>query len=512
MSRLPLPGPSTLAPGPPPPSAHAQPLHQQQQQQQQQQAIASSSGSLPADISLRDLLERWAGSDDTLRVVMVAKSEEDRLRQEVLRLEVRRQEMEILREAVRAGVPPHMIPLMFAGGAAASTTASTLTAASMQSAAASQLPPPPTQQQQQQQASTAMQIQQQQQTPARHTYEASAASPPHTAGPAYSIPPFRGPPPAASPRQASGFEAYAERNANPAYSQPRLGQGILSNESGSGSLPLAPLQRKTSPQESTGQGPASAAKESRDSRNDAGLFFHHWQPPANPDGSREDDARNQSPTPKKRRTAGGSGASSSALTGGTLVPVGGGSSSSSAAASRRSPTRGHMRHRSEASVMSNSSRYNDPWQVSGSDRPGGVPQSPLSSSYAQQQQQLRGPSRDQPFLPLQSSSRPPQSQPPASAGGPALTPTSASARDAEYHQQQHPGQVKRPSPTGSIGQARESRERERDRDEFGDRSITGSVRRDYETSSERDRDRDRDRDRSGRHRGLSNSTIAEEAD
>ena len=45
------------------------------------------------EMNLRDILERWAGSDETLRVVMLAKSEEDKLKQEVMRLEVRRAEI-----------------------------------------------------------------------------------------------------------------------------------------------------------------------------------------------------------------------------------------------------------------------------------------------------------------------------------------------------------------------------------------------------------------------------------
>ncbi|PKY08563.1 hypothetical protein P168DRAFT_323672 [Aspergillus campestris IBT 28561] len=52
------------------------------------------------------------------------RQEEERTRQETLRLEQRRVEQSMLRDSLQAGVPPHMVPLIFAGlnpGAAAPT-------------------------------------------------------------------------------------------------------------------------------------------------------------------------------------------------------------------------------------------------------------------------------------------------------------------------------------------------------------------------------------------------------
>ncbi|GAQ36621.1 hypothetical protein AtubIFM54640_003579 [Aspergillus tubingensis] len=65
---------------------------------------------------------QWQSSDDSMRQWLQAKAEEDRrkqeeekTRQETLRLEQRRVEQSMLRDSLQAGVPPQMIPLIFAG-------------------------------------------------------------------------------------------------------------------------------------------------------------------------------------------------------------------------------------------------------------------------------------------------------------------------------------------------------------------------------------------------------------
>jgi hypothetical protein len=77
--------------------------------------------SYPAqDLSIRDILERWVGTDETLRAALTAHSssshrraEEERTRQEYYRLETRRVEYELLREAFRGGIHPSLIPQLF---------------------------------------------------------------------------------------------------------------------------------------------------------------------------------------------------------------------------------------------------------------------------------------------------------------------------------------------------------------------------------------------------------------
>ncbi|PWY90175.1 hypothetical protein BO70DRAFT_350120 [Aspergillus heteromorphus CBS 117.55] len=65
---------------------------------------------------------QWQTSDESMRQWLHARIEEDRrkqeeekTRQETLRLEQRRVEQSMLRDSLQAGVPPQMIPLIFAG-------------------------------------------------------------------------------------------------------------------------------------------------------------------------------------------------------------------------------------------------------------------------------------------------------------------------------------------------------------------------------------------------------------
>ncbi|KAK6346976.1 hypothetical protein TWF696_007071 [Orbilia brochopaga] len=70
--------------------------------------------------------DRWQhGSEETQRTFLQAKSdeerrrqEEERTKQESFRLEIRRTELEMLREAFRGGIPPHLVPIIFTGGGA----------------------------------------------------------------------------------------------------------------------------------------------------------------------------------------------------------------------------------------------------------------------------------------------------------------------------------------------------------------------------------------------------------
>ncbi|KAK5117176.1 hypothetical protein LTR85_008944 [Meristemomyces frigidus] len=65
---------------------------------------------------------QWQGQEDSMRNWLVAKAEEDRrkqeeekTRQEGYRLEQRRIEQSMLRESLQAGVPPQMVPMIYAG-------------------------------------------------------------------------------------------------------------------------------------------------------------------------------------------------------------------------------------------------------------------------------------------------------------------------------------------------------------------------------------------------------------
>ena len=102
---------STPHRGLPPPSAMTLP-----NPERSAPASSLSMGQLPAAPS------SWQGADESMRNWLRAKSEEDRrkqeeekTRQESLRLEQRRIEQNMLRESLSGGVPPYMVPLVFAG-------------------------------------------------------------------------------------------------------------------------------------------------------------------------------------------------------------------------------------------------------------------------------------------------------------------------------------------------------------------------------------------------------------
>ncbi|MCJ1252781.1 hypothetical protein MMC24_000587 [Lignoscripta atroalba] len=65
---------------------------------------------------------QWQGADESMRNWLQAKAEEDRrkqeeerTKQETLRLEQRKIEQNMLRDSLQGGVPPHMVPMVFAG-------------------------------------------------------------------------------------------------------------------------------------------------------------------------------------------------------------------------------------------------------------------------------------------------------------------------------------------------------------------------------------------------------------
>jgi hypothetical protein len=78
--------------------------------------ITPSLGSLPPAPS------QWQGAEDGMKNWLMAKTEEDKrkqeeekTRQEGLRLEQRKIEQSMLRESMQGGVPPHLVPMIFAG-------------------------------------------------------------------------------------------------------------------------------------------------------------------------------------------------------------------------------------------------------------------------------------------------------------------------------------------------------------------------------------------------------------
>ncbi len=110
---------STPHRGLPPPVA--MPLSQPQQPPPPPQPISQPPLSQPMG-QLPSPPQQWQGSEDSMRYWLHAKAEEDKrkqeeekTRQESLRLEQRKVEQDMLRTSLNGGIPPYMIPLVFAG-------------------------------------------------------------------------------------------------------------------------------------------------------------------------------------------------------------------------------------------------------------------------------------------------------------------------------------------------------------------------------------------------------------
>ncbi|KAI4168355.1 MAG: hypothetical protein LQ343_006440 [Gyalolechia ehrenbergii] len=122
-----------------------------------------SIGQLPAAPS------QWHGAEESMRNWLQAKSEEERRKQEEqktqqesLKLEQRRVEQTILRESLQGGIPPYMVPMVFAGMAGGTLPNTALEWAQHAMASITLQQQAQLQQQQQQQQAQQQQPQQQQ--------------------------------------------------------------------------------------------------------------------------------------------------------------------------------------------------------------------------------------------------------------------------------------------------------------------------------------------------------------
>lgn len=342
------------------------------------------------------------------------------------------------REIARSGCPVHLIPVIFSGSAST---------AALGTAVAGAAPPQPGPAQAAQSIAPPVPASAQMLAPSqiplsspRQPGAAYGSGPPASPGPQQSrapytvgaIPPYRPQGPATSPQHLAkqeGASIYGERP--PTYSQPRIGLGILpmpdapfprgqyyrqpspSEAHGLGQLPTPQQQQQPSP--AITATPQQTSREARDQQSQP-LFFHHWQPPASA-ADREDDAsapRVNSPTPKKRRMGLGSGGGGSMASASTSASTQLQSTSQANPANRRSPVRGHSRHRSEASILGTSSRYQDPvsWATG--------PASP-ATTFTQSR------AREAPFTPSSAVAGPP----PARSGEPSSRMSGYEMRDRD---------------------------------------------------------------------------------
>ncbi|KAK5997183.1 hypothetical protein PT974_02536 [Cladobotryum mycophilum] len=283
---LPPQQPPSTGPPPRPPSHHGHPPPQLPQASHQPQ---------PWNLhTLPPPPQQWQGAEESMRTWLQAKTEEERTkqeeektRQEGLRLEQRRVEMDILRASLNGGIPPPMVPLVFAGmGSGGILPQAALEWAQQFMAPAQghhpQLLPP--------------------QRPHSPEHQRDPGAPGHaiySAGPAQP-----------GPVQAPG--GYAQFPASPTRPRGQTVSGALgrpmgapSNLAGLGPTPQQPGHGTAIPPY---QGHAHSQSQSAQHEASPSIYFHHWQPPTSQGGGGGGSNRPGTPSgeaQKKRKTTGG---------------------------------------------------------------------------------------------------------------------------------------------------------------------------------------------------------------
>lgn len=231
-------------------------------------SVVATLGNLPAPPT------QWTGHDESMRNWLQAKAEEDRrkqeeerTKQETLKLDQRKIEQTMLRDSLQGGIPPPMVPLIFAAMGGSNFYGHTLEWAQQYMAQLSLQ----NQAQQQQIQAQQQQIQQQQQPQAPASPDLRPGSrmiPPN---------PYAAPAPIHQQQlQATPLPASQSRTLQhvPQSTTPlsRLNTGDIQSQplppaSSSSRYSVHPLQQTQTAQS--------------DSASGTGLFFHHWVPPSN---------------------------------------------------------------------------------------------------------------------------------------------------------------------------------------------------------------------------------------
>ncbi|KAH0839131.1 hypothetical protein AYO21_04724 [Fonsecaea monophora] len=253
-------------------------------------------GHLPAPPS------QWAGQDESMRSWLHAKAEEDRrkqeeerTRQEGLRLDQRRIEQDMLRESLQGGIPPPMVPLIFAGIGGGSLPAHTLEWAQQYLASLTIQ----NQQQQQQIQAQQQQLHQQQLQQQQQQQQQQQMSPDiHRdrmiqSNPYAAHQPLQAPPPLSQAPATVQASQSRSSISGPVTATPTALSRLNTTDFVPGSLTSQP-NRPPVHQMPQAQTPAA------EQPSGPGLFFHHWTPP-NPTSS---SAGNQPPTPSGKSTHG----------------------------------------------------------------------------------------------------------------------------------------------------------------------------------------------------------------
>ena len=247
----------------------------------------------------------WQGADEPMRNWLHAKAEDDRRRQEEertrqegLKLEQRKIEQTMLRESLQGGVPPHMVPMVFAGMAGGNLANASLEWAQHYMAQISLQQHQIQQQQQQQQVQTLPPPQQSSPDLRRDSRLITGPQPnPYaTQQPPALVQPPSGPPSQQSQSQTGSNSAFASPyqgivhdrsrtqqpplQAAPPTSVPRLppAQSTLSR------LNTGEMQIQPPPQSGLqlpGQHPLHQAQSTQQDQQatSPSIYFHHWVPP-----------------------------------------------------------------------------------------------------------------------------------------------------------------------------------------------------------------------------------------
>jgi hypothetical protein len=254
-------------------------------------------GQLPAPPS------QWAGADESMRNWLQAKAEEDRrkqeeekTKQEVLRLDQRRIEQTMLRESLSGGIPPVMVPLIFAGMGGAALSNQSLEWAQYHMAQMTIQSQQQQQQQQQQQLQAqhqaAQQVVQQQQQQQQQLQQAGQHSPEIRRDRGVPQNPYAGTQPILQPATQPGQQIQPQTA--PTFGRPAVAPAPAPAPRASGGLSrlnTVEMQLQTQPSNSAPQSgsqqlhPLSQAQSANEapgssSPSGPGLFFHHWTPPS----------------------------------------------------------------------------------------------------------------------------------------------------------------------------------------------------------------------------------------
>ncbi|KAI5863390.1 hypothetical protein GGS23DRAFT_530902 [Durotheca rogersii] len=290
---LPLPAAMTLtqppppAPGPPHPAAPGPSLHSQGAPAPPQ--LGQALGALPGP-------PQHPGSEDSMRNWLVAKAEEEKrrqeeekTRQESLRLEQRKLEFEMLRTSLDRGIPPAMVPIVFAGmgGGTLSQVAVELAQQYLapQQAHPAQIMPA--------QGALSPESRRESQQYGGQQYGGSVGVPSTPGAGAGSQPSFvsyQGPGSPARPRAHT-------MGVGSAVGRPLAGSALPRISTGEGAAGPSGIAH---PGHALAQQQAAAPQQDTQSPS---IYFHHWQPPSTQGGSNQPGTPSVD-SPKKRKATG----------------------------------------------------------------------------------------------------------------------------------------------------------------------------------------------------------------